>query len=130
MDSTLSEKEPETVPTGGPPREQKRRRHGRSRRKRWFRGIPAPWVFYTIALFAVGSLGLIQVKGDRFLPLAAVASVLAALSLFINDRKGFIRKRQMRRAYEARRNFTNVEVALLIALILGNIYVAVRAYFT
>ena len=112
-------------PAESPAAEQERPR--RRRKHRW-RGIPAPWVFYSLVLLGLASVGLVFVRGLPYMPLAVGFCLLTCVALVINDRKGFIRRRQMRRAFEARRNFNNLEVLVLVGLVMGNAYVTALAF--
>ena len=54
------------------------------------------------------------------------AILLQIAILRINDGRGFIRSREMRRAYEARRHFSILEVIILFLLIMA--YMLAMAY--
>ncbi len=98
-----------------------------SKKKRRFRGVPAPYVFYPLALLAVASMGAVYVLGTSFLAFSGAVSVLTLYALYVNDSKGFVRRRQMRRAFEARRHFDNWEVAVLVLLVMGNVLASALA---
>jgi len=120
MASTEPEQEAATIEA------QQERRHRHRRKRRW-PGVPAPYVFYTLMLVGLGSIAAVHMLGKICIPVAGVASLLMLGSFYVNDNKGFIRRRQMRRAFEPRRNFNNVEVLLLILLLMGNFFVSALA---
>ena len=123
--STTPTLEPSTNKPDAP---AERGAHRHRRRKRRFRGIPAPVVYYALLLLGIAALGLVYRQGVEYLPVAAVFGVLACIALVVNDRKGFIRRRQMRRAFEARRNFSNLEIVTLVGLIMANAFVALLRF--
>ena len=59
-------------------------------------------VFWLVAPLGVAGIGLPVVVDVQWVWLTAAAIILQIWMLLINDRKGFIRSREMRRAYEVR----------------------------
>lgn len=101
--------------------------HGRRKRRRRKRrlGVPAPVVFYVVAVLATMSTGLVYLRGRVFVGFTVVSSLLILAALLINERTGFYRSRRARRPSEARDKFTMLEVAVLFALLLFGIYLTV-----
>lgn len=97
--------------------ERTNRRSGRRR------GVAAPVVFAGALMLGLVGMGVSYVLRGWFVLAAAAACLGIALALYVNDRKGFLRRRQMRRAFEARGHFNLVEVAVLGLLFLGNAFV-------
>jgi len=112
--------------------ETTRQPHRRRRHSPWkiWRRMSAPLVFYPVALLTAASAGLTYLVGAPFIPLAGVICLLTVGALVINETGGFNRSRQMRRAYEARRTFNQVEILVLFVLLLGNIFVIALALLT
>ena len=108
---------------GGPAAGKKKNRHRKHRR-----GLPAQVVFGLLVPLGLVSAGAVFVGGKPMAALAALACLLIAWALYVNDRKGFVRSKQMRRAHEPRRHFLPLEVILLFLLILLNV-VAVAYVF-
>jgi hypothetical protein len=106
------------------------RRRRKHRKRRRGRGIPAPVIFFFLFGVGLASAAGVYVLKDPFLPVPFVVSIFTAYALYVNDHSGFIRKKQMRRAYEARRTFVNVEVVLLLLSILINLFVAALVILT
>lgn len=90
-------------------------------------GLPAIVVFWIVAPFGVAGIGLPVVWSVQWVWLTAFAIVLQIWMLLINDRKGFIRSREMRRAYEARRHFSILETIVLFLLIMADMLAAAYA---
>ncbi len=108
-------------------RRAEKRHSGKKRRSDKKRGLPAIVVFWLIAPFGVAGLGLPVVMDVQWVWLTAAAIILQIWMLLINDRKGFIRSREMRRAYEARRHFSILETIVLFLLIMGDMLAAAYA---
>lgn len=93
-------------------------------------GLPAIVVFYLVA--PVGVAGAILPfslnLGWSWMSLSAIFVQVAVL--MTNDRRGFIRSREVRRAYEARRHFSMFETIVLFLLIMVNILVVAFAFLT
>ncbi|MBT6582605.1 MAG: hypothetical protein HOO17_12355 [Bacteroidetes Order II. Incertae sedis bacterium] len=87
-------------------RRAERTTKSKNRRSSKKRGLPAIVVFWLVAPFGVAGIGLPVVFGVDWVWLTGFAIILQISMLLINDRKGFIRSREMRRAYEARRHFS------------------------
>ena len=99
----------------------------RRRRKRKRRGVPAPLVFYAVAALATVSAAATYLFGPWLVALSALACSLIAYVLFVNDRTGFTKSSRMRRAYAPRHHFTALEVAVLCALLILNLFVSAFA---
>ena len=106
------------------------RRRRSSKKHRRFRGVPAPYVFYPLAFLGVAAMGVVYKLGEAFVPFSGAVCLVALYALYVNDSKGFVRRRQMRRAYEARRNFDNWEVFALLGLVMGNVVFSGLAFLT
>lgn len=104
-----------------------RRRRQRKKKKRKL-SIPAPLVFYLTSGLSVLSTGLVYLRGTTYLAFSIAASVLILAALLINESYGFSQSKQIRRSYEARTNFTKMEVFLLFGLLMAAIYVSVSAW--
>jgi len=63
--------------------------------------------------------------GTEWIPLSVGSIILLIWMQLINDRRGFIRSREMRRAYEARRHFSIFETLIIFILIMGNMLASV-----
>ncbi len=114
----MSDKHP-----GGRSASKKKNRHRKHRR-----GLPAQVVSALLIPLGLASAGAVFVLGKPLAVLAAVSCLLIGWALYVNDRKGFVRSKQMRRAHEPRRHFLPLEVILLFILILLNV-VAVAYVF-
>ena len=97
------------------------------RRRRKRRGVPAPMVFYAVAALATVSAAATYLFGAWFVALSALACGLIVYVLFVNDGSGFIKSKHMRRAYAPRHHFTALEVAVLCALLILNLFVSTFA---
>lgn len=95
----------------------RKQRTKRSQRKR---GLPAWAVFWLVAPFGVAGVITPVILDVNWVALTGFAIVLQILILLMNDRKGFIRSREMRRAYEARRHFSILETIILFLLIMAD----------
>lgn len=97
-------------------------RSGKTRKRRGDRkfGLPAPVVFWLVA--PIGAAGLVMpiIEDVNWVWLTGAAIVLQILILRMNDGRGFIRSREMRRAYEARRHFSILEVIVLFLLVMAD----------
>lgn len=97
-------------------------RGGKKRKRRSDKkiGLPAPVVFWLVA--PVGAAGIVMpvIEDVGWVWLTGCAIVLQIVILRINDGRGFIRSREMRRAYEARRHFSILEVIILFLLIMAD----------
>lgn len=111
----------ETTPTKSPPAEPVKRR----RRKR--RGVPAPFVFYGVAALALVAAGAVYVLGGWLVALSALACGLIVYVLRVNDGRGFLKSKNMRRAYAPRAHFSRLEVIILCALLALNLFVSAFA---
>jgi hypothetical protein len=83
-------------------------------------GLPAPVVFWLVA--PVGAAGIVMpvIEDVGWVWLTGCAIVLQIVILRINDGRGFIRSREMRRAYQARRHFSILEVIVLFLLVMAD----------
>jgi hypothetical protein len=83
-------------------------------------GLPAPVVFWLVA--PIGAAGIVMpvIENVNWVWLTGFAIVLQIVILRINDGRGFIRSREMRRAYEARRHFSILEVIVLFLLVMAD----------
>ena len=111
-------------------RRAERTRKGRQRRSGKKRGLPAIVVFWLVAPFGVAGVGLPVAMDVQWVWLTGFAIVLQIWMLLINDRTGFIRSREMRRAYEARRHFSILETIVLFLLIMADMLAAAYALLT
>lgn len=97
-------------------------RSGKKRKRRSNKkiGLPAPVVFWLVA--PVGAAGIVMpvIEDVNWVWLTGSAILLQIIILRINDGRGFIRTREMRRAYEARRHFSILEVIVLFLLIMAD----------
>lgn len=111
------------------PRRDVQQRHRKRRRKKKKKlSIPAPIVFYAAAALSLLSSGLVYVRGTAYLAFSIIASILLLVVLFINEQHGFSQSKRLRRSYEARTNFTKMEVFILFGLLMAGIYVGVSAW--
>ncbi|HMB90247.1 MAG TPA: hypothetical protein VKP65_05325, partial [Rhodothermales bacterium] len=99
-----------------PPKKKRRRR----RKKRL--AIPAGLVFYTTAILALASSGIVYLEGHDFLAFSASVCILIIMVLFINERGGFTRSRRMRRSDETRVSFNDTEILILFILLMIGIF--------
>lgn len=97
---------------------RKRRPRGGKRR-----GIAAPVVFYGVGAICSLGLGAFYMLGKDFFAIPVLTSTLILYVLYVNDRRGFIRSRQMRRAYQARGHFHVIEVLVLLGLLCATVLV-------
>lgn len=78
-------------------------------------------IFWIAVLFSVVSLGLIYVEEL----LAAACILLSVLfnvwSLWKSDREGFVKSKELRRAYEPARRFGVVQTLVLLGFVMGQI---------
>ncbi len=118
--SRMSDKQP-----GGPAASKKKHRHRKRRR-----GLPAPVVFGLLVPLGLVSAGAVFVLGKTMVVPAATVCLLIVWALYVNDRKGFVRSKQMRRAHEPRRHFAPLEVILLFVLILLNVVAVAYVFVT
>ena len=81
-------------------------------------------MFWIVAPLGVAGIGLPVVLSADWVWVTGVAIILQIWMLLINDRKGFIRSREMRRAYEARRHFSILETISLFLLIMADMLAA------
>lgn len=83
-------------------------------------GLPAPVVFWLVA--PIGAAGVVMPVIDEvgWVWLTGCAIIVQIIILRLNDGRGFIRSREMRRAYEARRHFSILEVIVLFLLIMAD----------
>ena len=97
-------------------------RGGKKRKRRSDKkiGLPAPVVFWLVA--PVGAAGIVMpvIEDVGWVWMTGCAIILQIVILRINDGRGFIRSREMRRAYEARRHFSILEVIILFLLIMAD----------
>ena len=100
----------------------------RRRRKRRRFTVPAWIVFGVSAALGLGAAGLVYLRGGLFLVLSVVAFLWLLVVLIIDERAGFTRSRRLRRSGEVRVNFTKLEVAVLFALLLLNVFLGLRAW--
>jgi len=107
-------------------------RSGKKRKRRSDRkiGLPAPVVFWLVA--PVGAAGVVMpvIEDVNWVWMTGVAILLQVVILRINDGRGFIRSREMRRAYEARRHFSILEVIVLFLLIMADMLAMAYALLT
>lgn len=101
------------------------RRASRSTKKRKRRGdrkvgLPAPVVFWMVAPIGVAGIIMPVIEEVTWVWLTGSAIILQIFILRMNDGRGFIRSREMRRAYEARRHFSILEVIVLFLLIMAD----------
>ncbi len=102
----------------------------KKRRSQKKRGLPAWVVFWLVA--PIGAAGVVTpvILDVQWVALTGAAILLQIGMLLINDRKGFIRSREMRRAYEARRHFSILETIVLFLLIMADMLSAAYALLT
>ena len=111
-----------TAPPPSSMQDVRRRKHKKKRR-----GVPAPIVFYAAAVLALVAAAGTHVLGGWLVALSAVACGLIIVVLYLNDEKGFLKSKKMRRAYAPRSHFTSLEVFVLCALLLLNLFVTAFA---
>ena len=111
-------------------RRAERTSKSKQRRSAKKRGLPAIVVFWLIAPIGAAGLAMPVISDVQWVWLTGAAIVLQIWMLLINDRKGFIRSREMRRAYEARRHFSILETIVLFLLIMGDMLAAAYALLT
>ena len=90
-------------------------------------GLPAIVVFWLVAPLGVAGAALPVVLNYGWVYLTFSAILVQIGILMLNDRRGFIRSREMRRAYESRRHFSILETIILFLLIMGDMLVAAYA---
>ena len=113
----------ETAATNLDSKLARRAARGGKKRKRKSKkkiGLPAPVVFWLVA--PVGAAGIVMPVIDEvgWVWLTGCAIIVQIIILRLNDGRGFIRSREMRRAYEARRHFSILEVIVLFLLIMAD----------
>jgi len=96
----------------------------RKRRSQKKRGLPAWVVFWLVAPIGAAGVATPVILEVEWVALTGFAILLQIGMLLINDRKGFIRSREMRRAYEARRHFSILETIVLFLLIMADMLAA------
>ena len=97
-------------------------RSGKKRKRRSNKkiGLPAPVVFWLVAPVGVAGIAMPVIEEVGWVWLTGCAIILQIVILRVNDGRGFIRTREMRRAYEARRHFSILEVIILFLLIMAD----------
>ena len=113
----------ETAATNLDSKLARRAARGGKKRKRKSKkkiGLPAPVVFWLVA--PIGAAGVVMPVIDEvgWVWLTGSAIMVQIIILRLNDGRGFIRSREMRRAYEARRHFSILEVIVLFLLIMAD----------
>ncbi len=103
----------------------KKDKRTRRRSRKGPRGLPAIVVFFLITPVAAAGIGTVMMIGTEWIPLSVGSIILLIWMQLINDRHGFIRSREMRRAYEARRHFSIFETLIIFVLIMGNMLASV-----
>ena len=83
-------------------------------------GLPAPVVFWLVAPVGAAGVAMPVIDDVQWVWMTGFAIILQIVILRINDGRGFIRSREMRRAYEARRHFSILEVIVLFLLIMAD----------
>lgn len=100
-------------------RTAKRNKSRRERRDKKI-GMPAPWVFWLVAPFGAAGVATPVVWNYGWAWMTFSMIVVQIGVLLINDRRGFVRSREMRRAYESRRHFSIMETIVLFVLVMAN----------
>ena len=113
--------------SGSQDRDQQPSKKKRRKRKKRL-AIPAGLVFYTTAILALASSGIVYLEGHDFLAFSAGVCILIAIVLFINERGGFTRSKRMRRSGETRVAFNDTEILILFILLMIGIFVSVVAF--
>jgi hypothetical protein len=90
--SDLDSKLARRAPRGG------KRRKSRSSNKI---GMPAPVVFWLVVPVGAAGIAMPMIQEVGWVLLTGCAIILQIVILRVNDGRGFIRSREMRRAYEA-----------------------------
>lgn len=108
-------------------RRSARKTPSRKRRADKKRGLPAWVVFWLTAPIGVAGIIMPMIESVEWVALTGFAIVLQIVMLRINDGRGFIRSREMRRAYEARRHFSILETIVLFLLIMADMLAAAYA---
>ena len=81
--------------------------------------------FWTNVILALLAAALVYRKGISWLPLLLLVIAFNVWSLIISEKKGFVRSRQARRAFEPPRNFNMFQTLLIFILLILQISVAV-----
>lgn len=76
------------------------------------------------------SFALVYLRGERYLGFSIGSCLLIVTTLVLNERFGFTTSNRLRRSYEARNKFNEVEVMTLFGLLMLGIYVSVVAWAT
>ena len=85
-----------------------------------------PFVFWTATFFSLASMALVLGIGESLFFLLPLSILYDLWSVVQSERKGFVKTRQIRRAYEPARHFNGFQV--LIVLLLAMVEFALGAY--
>lgn len=86
-------------------------------------------VFWAALLLALSSTAL-SVLEPAYSPLLVLSVLFNVWALYQSERKGFVRAREMRRAYEPPRHFNRFQVLLITVLIMGQSVFGLFVLFT
>lgn len=77
-------------------------------------------VFWGVVLFSMVSI-LVVLIFQQYVYLLAVSLVFNLLSILQSERNGFVKAKEMRRAFEPPRHFTGFQILILVLLIVSEI---------
>lgn len=77
------------------------------------------FVFWGSLALTLASVGLTLAFGDAVLPVLVLSVAANLVALYRNERGGFVRSRELRRAYEPARHFNAAEVVTLFLAVLA-----------
>ncbi len=86
-------------------------------------------VFWTAIVLTITTIALC-IWNEAYLPLLILSILFNVWTLFQSERNGFVRAREMRRAFEPPRHFNRLQVVLITLLVMGQSVVGLVVYFS
>ena len=83
-----------------------------------FRKHQTRLVFGAAVVLSVLTIGLLMLLEEPLIPTVIASAAFNCWALVTNDRKGFSRSKEMRRAYEPERHFTSGQILFMIGLLM------------
>ena len=78
-----------------------------------------PFVFWTATCFSLASIVLVWGASESLFFLLPLSILYNLWSVIQSERKGFIKTRQIRRAYEPARHFNGFQVLVVLLLVMA-----------
>ena len=89
-----------------------------------------PFVFWTATLFSLLSIALVLAVGPSLLFLLLLSALFNLWSVVQSERGGFVKTRQLRRAYEPARHFNVAQVFTVLLLVMAEFGVVTYVLLT